>query len=283
MNSKLARRLLALHLGIVLLEAALLCDERGSMEAMAQGSRREHTPPRIRELSADASAEERAHFCQTDSRRLKSGLAEIYRLFEKAGSPKSIATLVSLDGRIRALFENRPSYRPCEEDSAIYDERWATMGVHIRHFGNLGYSGFLIAQAYRQNPNSRLRRYTLFSTILGTQEADDFGLMPNIDAAFRYASEFPTGPFVQQTYLIVAGFHKDLFMVLRDGERSYKLDCFRRYITREPIDRQRRKAKRIALEYYDKVRRMDSANNEVAKLRKGVANETIRAWSFCGD
>lgn len=283
MNSRLCRRLLVLYIEIVLLVATLLCNAGGSMEAMAQRSRGERTPPRIKELSADASAEERARFCQTDRRRLKDGLAEIYRDFEKAGSPKSIATRVRLDGRIRALFENRPSYRPCEEDSTIYDQRWATMGVHIRHFGNLGYSGLLIAQAYRQNPNSRLRRYTLFSTILGTKEADDFGVMPNIDAAFRYANEFPTGPFAKQTYLIIAGFHKDLFMVLRDGERDYEFDCFRRYITRESIDRQRRKAKRIALEYYDKVLRMDPANNTVAQLRKGVADESIRAWSFCAD
>ena len=55
--------------------------------------------------------------------------------------------------------------------------------------------------------------------------------MPNVTAAFDYVTEFPAGPFAKQAWITIADFHKDLFMVIRDGERDYKWECFKPYIT----------------------------------------------------
>ena len=235
-----------------------------------------------------ATKEEKARSCQADQKRFKDGLAAIYRDFTKAGSPKSIAILVKLDRRIRTLLNSRPSYWPCGDDSAIYAQGWKTMGVELGYWVTLTYSGLLLDQAHAQDPHSPFRDSTLFSTVI---HWDKFGLgiMPNIEAAFQYLSEFPTGPFAQHTHLILAGFYKDLFMVLRDfkaegpDEEDYKYGCYQRYITDEPIDKQRQEAKRSALEHYDSVLLIDPSNDWAAGLRKGVEDESVEGWSFCAD
>lgn len=281
MNIQLAflryRRLRAIATGIILLSATHLCL---AQEEMAQQGKSD--------LPSDASAEEKARFCNADQKRFKDGLAAIYRDFERAGSPKSVAILVKLDRRIRALLNPRLSYRPCGDDSAIYDQDWKTMGVELGYWVTLTYTGLLLDQAHAQNPQSPFRDSTLFSTVIH-REKSGLGEMPNIEAAFHYLSEFPTGPFAQDTHLILADYYKDLFMVLRDfmahghDEEDYKYGCFQSYITDEPIDRQRQEAKRSALEHYDNVLLTNPSNRRAASSRQGAEDESIQGWSFCAD
>jgi hypothetical protein len=83
------------------------------------------TAPPVKELSSHASEEDKAVFCDNDRQRMKNGLAQIYASFVDDGPIRSIAIRVRVDGRIRSLLANRPSYRPCEDDNSIYDQRWA--------------------------------------------------------------------------------------------------------------------------------------------------------------
>lgn len=105
--------------------------------------------------------------------------------------------------------------------------------------------------------------------------------MPDIKAAFTYASEFPNGPFAKETFRIIADFHKDLFMVLRDKNQDYKYDCYKPYVTKQPIKTQKERAKRTALKYYRLE--IEPSNQEVNTFLHNVDNETVKAWSFCAD
>ncbi len=230
-----------------------------------------------------ASAAQETAACQKDSRRLQAGLAAAYADFQRASVPKTIATLVAVDGRIRGLLDHRPSYRPCNEDEQIFDKRWTEMGVDIGWGERLEYSGKLLVEAHSRNPRSALRPYTLFSTVFGVVEVPGLGVMPHIDKAFAYAAEFPHGPFVREVYQTIAGFHKDLYMVLRDKRTDYKFDCYKPYIKVGPWGPQQDRAKGVALDYYQRVLvlapRDEMARQFSDELRRGV----VRGWSFCAD
>jgi hypothetical protein len=229
------------------------------------------------------SADERARYCNEDKDRVQNGLQEIFLSYHGTESTKSIRTRVEIDRRIRVLLEGRPRYRPCKDDSTIYQEQWAEMGVQLGYENDVDYSGLLLDQAHRGDAHSTLRSHTLFSTILGITPYHGLGLMPNIRAAFRYAQEFPDGPFAKETYLIIANFHKDLFMVLRDNRRDYKYDCFKQYIRGKQTRSQEQRAKRVAVEYYRRVLKIDPSNERVVALLNEVEDETVTGWSFCAD
>lgn len=99
--------------------------------------------------------------------------------------------------------------------------------------------------------------------------------------------EFPTGPFVLQARLALAGFYSDLFKVVRweeNGEpRNYKFDCFHAYIDATPLPAQRRRALELAVRHYAAVtqllRNVGHLADELAALRAGRSDQ----WHFCAD
>jgi hypothetical protein len=154
------------------------------------------------------------------------------------------------------------------------------MGVELDHFGSLWYSGKLLADAHRMNPHSPLRSHTLFSTV---EPDHGFGVMPDVGAARRYAKEFPRGPFIEETLLVLADFNKDLYMVLRDDLRDFKYDCFKPYTDRSPRPAQARRAQSRAVSYYEKALRLNPANARAKEFLEEVKKGTIQGWSFCAD
>ena len=260
---------------------SLNCNVNGESNPVATASNR--SPTTAQSTSKKEPADDHSAFCKEERKRVQNGLREIFLDYQRSDSPKSIEVLANLDSRIRALLNSRPSYRPCEDDSGIYDRRWESIGVNLGYWVDLTYSGRLLDEAHKRNPNSSLRRYTLFSTIFGTTPSRGLGVMPDIKAAFKYASEFPDGPFAKETLLIIADFHKDLLMVLRDNNRVYKYDCYKPYINKMPIKTQKERAKRTALKYYRKVLEINPSNEEVKTFLSEVEDETVRAWSFCVD
>src|SRR5262245_46455303 len=216
--------------------------------------------------------------CEDERARVQTAMREIFLDFQRSADPSPVEVIVDIDGRIRALLESRPRYRPCPDDSDIYDSQWARMGVELGYWVDLSYSGALLFEAHRRDPHTALRKYTLFSTVFGTTPHHGLGVMPNIEAAFKYESEFPDGPYISRTLMTIANFHKDLFMVFRDDHRDYKYDCFKPYIDGDPIADQRARAKRIALEYYGKVLDLDPSNENARTLLNEVERETVKAW-----
>lgn len=212
--------------------------------------------------------------------RMEQALPRLYREYAGLGKRPSIEGLVILDGKIRQVFNSRPEYYPCGDDGKLWEGKYAELGVELDHFGTLGYSGKLLADAHRMNPESKFRRYTLFSTV---EPEHGFGVMPDIEAAHRYAREFPGGPFIEATLLLIADFHKDLYMVLRDDLRDYKYDCFKPYIARSSRTAQASRAQATAASYYERVIRVNPANARAKEFLGEVKSGTVKGWSFCAD
>ena len=95
---------------------------------------------------------------------------------------------------------------------------------------------------------------------MGVGTFHGLGEMPNIKYAYQYRKEFPNGPYMGKVALILANFHKDLYMVVRDLHKSkgknkdYKYDCYRKYIERKPLEVQIEDNKRIAIKFYQRIR-----------------------------
>lgn len=232
---------------------------------------------------ARATADEEVAACHAEKVRLQVGMAAVFRDFQVATVPRSVETLATVDSRIRALLGARPSYRPCGDDAKIYDAQWRQMGVDTGYWNDLSYSGHLLVEAHSRDPHSALRRYTLFSTVFGLTPAHGLGVMPDVSAAFAYATEFPNGPFSRETYRTIADFHKDLFMVLRDRLSDYKFKCYEKYIGSDPWQSQKDRAKRVALEYYRRLLDLSPGDETARRFSDELAREVVKGWSFCAD
>jgi hypothetical protein len=227
--------------------------------------------------------EERAR-CRTEKTALGRELASVFRRFDAAQDPVPPEILVATDGRIRALLRDRPSYRPCETDvELIYDKRWERMGVGTGYWDDVQYDGRLLVLAHSSAPRSPLRAYTLFSTVFGETPWHGLGVMPDISAAHAYAAEFPEGPFIRDVNRIIADFHKDLFMVLRDRLSDFKYRCFAPYIVAGSWSNQPDRAKGVAVDYYERVLRLNPGDDRVRTLLDETRKGTVRSWSFCAD
>jgi hypothetical protein len=231
----------------------------------------------------DAISEGKA-LCRAEKKKLKANIAAAFKDFEAAQTPVPLETLVALDGRLRAHLRDRPASGACESDrDLIYDQRWQQMGVAPGYWNDLVYSGELLLRAHKRAPDSPLRAHTLFSTVFGGKPSRGLGVMPDVEAARGYEREFPTGPFIRDVYAVLADFHKDLFMVLRDRREDYKYRCFARYIGQGSWDGQRDEARRIAIDYYQRLLRLTPGDERVQSVLNLTIQGTIRAWSFCAD
>jgi hypothetical protein len=216
-------------------------------------------------------------------RRIASVLPEVSDEFEKMEAAPSVKELVAVDAQIRQFFNDRPDIYPCEGDAKHYQPKYAKMGVHLGYWNDLVYTGKLLVDAHRMNPKSAYRKHTLFSTIMGDRTAHGLGEMPDIAAAFRYFREFPDGPFAEETSMIIADFHKDLLMVLRDDLHDYKYDCFKPYITATPRSGQMKRARTVAVAHYERVLDGNPSNARARKSLDEISDGTINSWSFCAD
>lgn len=222
--------------------------------------------------------------CRAEKATLGRAMASVFRDFDAATDPVPLEILVALDGRIRGLLRDRPSYRPCETDrELIYDKRWERMGVQTAYWDDLAYTGRLLVVAHRRVPRSPLRGHTLYSTIFGETPGHGLGIMPDIQATYAYEAEFPDGPFIKDVYRTIADFHKDLFMVLRDRRTDYKYECFAPHITAGSWSSQGDRAKGVALDYYHRLLRMTPGDERLQTLLEETRNGVVRAWSFCAD
>jgi len=234
--------------------------------------------------TAQSTVNQEQQACRAEKAMLKTKMAGVFRKFAAAADPAPLDLLVGIDGQIRALLRDRPSHRPCETDlELIFDRRWERMGVTTGFWGDLAYDGRLLLVAHRRHPNSRLRAYTLFSTVFGEARSHGLGVMPDIKAAQAYEAEFPSGPFIKDVYLTIANFHKDLFMVLRDRLADYKYQCFAPYIRATSWSEQRDQAQGVALDYYGRILWLTPGDGGIRSLLEQTRRGTIRAWSFCAD
>ncbi len=228
---------------------------------------------------------------------MQQRLDAFYVEYEAIIANPAIPKYIELDRKLRAFFsEDVWEFSPKLEwkDRFKYaNERTRTFGIIPgKFYMALEYTEILLVKAHEMDPRSKYREYTLFSQIMGIRPEGGLGEMPNIKVAYQYAKEFPKGPFISNVYLIIASFHKDLFMIVRglsEGKRDYMYDyCFKPYVERHPYKEQMVQNKRIALRYYAKFKKeLDAGAKRPRWFKDSIIDElkagTVEAWSFCAD
>lgn len=215
---------------------------------------------------------------------LLPALEGIHARHLKAIAQKDIGELVRLDGQLRRLFDD-----PWRESHTLFDANYfrpeyADLGISVGHYSDaLGYSGQLLAEAHHINPLSPYRRYTLYSELVGDGSGYE---PPDMALAKRYLREFPRGPFAPDVHLVIAMFNDDLFKFVKGHSRGEPRDhdCYQKFVTKEPLALQMRRAQQTAATHYEEYLRLRPGHRDVvgflADLREGPL---IAGWFYCGD
>jgi hypothetical protein len=72
-------------------------------------------------------------------------------------------------------------------------------------------------------------------------------------------------------------------MVLRDKLSNFKYDCFAPYIGPGSWRTQEDRARKIALDYYQRVLRLTPGDEHARTWHEETRKGAVRAWSFCAD
>lgn len=216
---------------------------------------------------------------------INNQLDDIYSFYQDNKGVESVEKYVELDKRLRQFMSSLPvgehGYR-IGNDREAWKKEYRHLGLgRDNYMGFFVYNEKFLSLAHKLNPHSKYRAYTLFSQV---DYRSGLGVMPNIKMAKQYLKEFPHGPFSPEVMLTIADFNKDLYMVLRDNDRSYKYDCFKPYIQNDKsYDEQKEQVKNIALDFYAKYLQVKPNDIWASKFEKELRDDSITGWSFCAD
>jgi hypothetical protein len=216
-------------------------------------------------------------------------------LFEYRALPNTqdVKRLVELDRELNELEKEINEKHKEGASKKYWRKEFEEIGLYIGHYSEaLEYSGKLLVEAHKRNPNSPYRKYTLFTTILGEGTSHGLGAMPNIDQAELYLKEFPDGPYVENVYSILGYFYDDLAKVLKrlvensEYQRDYKYDCFSPYITHDSYQDQLRRAVSLAIANLEKaigVNQSSEQNKYRRRVLAAIKSGEDYSWHWCAD
>ena len=219
-------------------------------------------------------------------------LDRVLKEYKALPQSSDVTRLVELDRELTALAKEIQENDREGKSAGIWKKEYEEIGIFVGHYSDqIGYSGKLLVEAHKANPNSPYREYTLFTTILGEGSSHGLGEMPDIEQAKKYVQEFPHGPYAAKTHFIIGSFYDDLAKVIvrfiknEQDKDDYKYDCFSSYLTKEPYQTQLTKAKALANEYLDKaiaLARESERKNMNLDFLYVKSGETY-AWHWCAD
>lgn len=209
-----------------------------------------------------------------------------YKMIVK--NPNSVEKLFLLDRKISNTISTFVKSHRELNYSNLMKKKYEEIGLWVGHYSELiEYSGKLLAEAHELNPNSKYRKFTLFTTIL-----DEDGDMPNINQAKLYIKEFPEGPYIVTVHSILATFYSDYYKVMKNLLENHplkhgiKYDCFKPFFSKRPYKEQMKTAQQNGIKYYSKAANASKNkktatyyNKEKDKLKDG----TTYGWRWCGD
>lgn len=206
---------------------------------------------------------------------------------------QDVKRLVELDRELNALEKEIQSTHKDGASKKYWRKDYEDIGLYIGHYSDaLGYSGKLLVEAHKRNPNSPYRKYTLFTTILGEGTFHGLGAMPNISQAELYLKEFPNGPYAENVYSILGYFYDDLAKVLKrfvkndKYKEDYKYDCFAPYITKQPHQNQMRGALSLAVTNLEKAIAANPYSDQNKYKREAltaIKSGKSYGWHWCTD
>jgi hypothetical protein len=216
-------------------------------------------------------------------------MEQMLRDYRQIQAAPDVGNLVRLDDKMRDLIEEMQREHG---QSMKWDSKYEVIGVG-QGDGLLIYSGKLLAEAHRLNPNSPYRERTLCSRII---DHDAWGAMPDLENNNAYLKEFPYGYCARDAQRNLATFYSDLHAVLFElqdpkYEKDYKYDCFAPYINKQPYKQQAERARTLAIAHFKRVlatknlRRTVYWSDEVVReeLNGLINGKEFHGWSWCAD
>lgn len=147
-----------------------------------------------------------------------------YLLTRRESQEVKIKHLIQLDQELRALIDEPWMKSNKAFDKKFWKEKYQKIGIEVGHYSEeLEYSGKLLVEAHALDVDGTNGSYTRYADICGGWGSFSDCDMPNIKVAKLYEKEFPQGPFIEDTLIIIGNFYDDLFKALKT---DYKNDCF---------------------------------------------------------
>ena len=172
-------------------------------------------------------------------------LERIFQDYQALGKPKDIQRLVELDAELKKLEREvqKKGISPI-----FFKKKHQQIGVNgERNSDQMQYSGKLLSEAHRINPNSEFRSYTFFTTI-----QQNYWEIPDLKQTRKYLLEFPDGPFAADAHEILGTFYFDLAFLLAhysidpNVDKDYRDKCFAPYIDKSTFKEQLVRSKQKA-------------------------------------
>lgn len=205
-------------------------------------------------------------------------------------SDSRVKLLIKLDRKLRSLVYGSWTRENKIPDRKILKEKYQTIGLNIGHYSDsLDYSGQLLKEAKLLDVNALNASYTSYADICdGADIYSEVCNMPNLLPALKYEKDFPQGPFIKDTMLILAYFYDDLFKALKiKDEKDYKYECFSQYMNDKPLTAQLDHTRKLSIKYYRKALSVTSNNHALKKsireAKKAIESGNNVGWHFCGD
>jgi hypothetical protein len=206
--------------------------------------------------------------------------------------------LVFLDRELKKRVVEVVEYYPFQLSQKFWDKKYEKIGLFVGHYSDqLDYSGKLMVEAHKVNPNSRYREQAFYAAIFGEMNGSgnwDNG-QPDIKQLYSYLQEFPNSVNAPNVYRNLAYFYHGLYKYLRykpgpdDDPYKAKEECYKSYVSERPMETQLLDAQKTGGDFYKKLialtpqgRSRDYYMGELAALEKGE-NEERDAWCDISD
>lgn len=199
-----------------------------------------------------------------------------YRAIPKTSD---VRPLIELDKELTAISKTDPG-----ETRDLFKKEYEEIGFDIVGSYGLEYTGGLLIQAHKLNPNSPYREDTLFAKLMA--ESDDRSDDKNevrLEPIYEYLKEYPYGKHAATAYMQVADDYRDLYRVLWEfstDDRSkggYGYKCYAHFVTKEPYPEQMNKARVEAIKNYQMAQKYVAKDDEYSNKKIAIKIEELNS------
>jgi hypothetical protein len=205
-------------------------------------------------------------------------LDRAYAAYTEHSTSREISALVSLDAYLRSVLAGPTPYGVPLWPAVCAKPKYLSFGFYVEHFCQCAiYDGKILRDAHAIDPDSEHRSATLYSTVERGSH----------NAAGRYLSAFPHGPFAPHAHRILGGFYSDLFQLTRDElagrERDYKWDCYATELDGRSLGQQKQEFQSRGIEHFLKALARDPEHRKTKIWLRELQAGTIDEWHGCHD
>ncbi len=218
--------------------------------------------------------------------RLKNKLEDIYSAYRSLKQkPEDSEAIYEMSEEISRLMDEIHKVYPGDRSQVFWDRKYEVLGMYVGHYSDrLDYSGKLLVDSYRLNPDSKYGEATLAAAMSGAGDMSELSDIPDLKLAETYLKKYPSGKHTSQVYRTLATFYRDLFDELLDGDKKSPilLECFNKHLERYPEDRDVETARKKAISYFKRLMAIDQSaktqyQEDLSNLERRIDGH-VRNW-----